>query len=91
MRTIIAAVVVLAALAGAALAEPTGPSFNCNYAKTPDEVAICQDVELSAKDREMASIYFQMVNTSRSDFRNFLRRTQAAWLNARHRSDNLSA
>jgi uncharacterized protein len=58
--------------------EPTGPSFNCNYAKTPDEVVICQDPELSTKDREMASVYFQMVNASRGDFRIFLRRSQAA-------------
>jgi hypothetical protein len=32
--------------------EPTGPSFNCNYAKTPDEVAICQTPERSRLDRK---------------------------------------
>ena len=35
--------------------EPTGPSFNCNYAEAPDEVAICQDPELSRLDRETAN------------------------------------
>jgi uncharacterized protein len=63
--------------------EPTGPSFNCNYAKAPDEVVICQDKELSSKDREMARIYFVMINNP-VGFRH-LRSTQAAWLNARHR------
>jgi hypothetical protein len=63
--------------------EPTGPSFNCNYANAPDEVAICQDKELSSKDREMARIYSVMTN-DRVGFRH-LRSSQAVWLNARHR------
>jgi uncharacterized protein len=83
LRTIIAAVIILAALAGAARAEPTGPSFNCNYAKTPDEVIICQHTELSRKDREMADLYSDIMNMFRAGFRDYVRRTQVAWLSGR--------
>ena len=49
------------------------------YAKTPDEVVICQDAELSRLDREIT------INAYQGGFRAFVRRTQAAWLNNRHR------
>ena len=39
-----------------------GASFNCNAAQRPDEVLICHSDELSALDREMSSIYFQLRN-----------------------------
>ena len=66
--------------------EPTGPSFNCNYAKAPDEVIICQNRELSSKDREMARIYFFLINNASAiSHRHFLRSTQATWLNERRR------
>jgi hypothetical protein len=35
-------------------------SFNCHYAKTADEVLICQDHQLSALDERMAGIYSQV-------------------------------
>jgi uncharacterized protein YecT (DUF1311 family) len=79
------AVVVTAALAGSAAHAETGPSFNCMYAKTPDEVVICQDPELSRLDREMARLYFGTMNDFRGGFRDFIRRSQASWLNSRHR------
>ena len=65
--------------------EPTGPSFNCNYAKAPDEVAICQDPKLSELDREMAGFYSGAMNYYRGASRDSIRRSQAAWLNSRHR------
>lgn len=37
-------------------------SFNCNYAKKPVEVAICQDPNLSRLDEQMAQTYFDIVN-----------------------------
>jgi hypothetical protein len=37
---------------------PTGPSFNCRYAKSSDEVAICQVPKLAEMDVKLASLYF---------------------------------
>jgi uncharacterized protein YecT (DUF1311 family) len=67
--------------------EPTGPSFNCNYANAPDEIAICQDPELSNLDRETARLYSEAMNSRfyRGSARASIRRDQAAWLNSRHR------
>jgi uncharacterized protein len=64
--------------------EPTGPSFNCNYAKAPDEVVICQDPELSNLDRETARLYSEAMNYYRGGARASIRRDQVAWLNQRH-------
>ena len=64
--------------------EPTGPSFNCNCAKAPDEVAICQDPELSNLDRETARLYSEAMNYYRGGARASIRRDQVAWLRQRH-------
>lgn len=37
-------------------------SFNCRYAKTPDEVAICQSSYLSGLDQRMSTLYFRVRN-----------------------------
>lgn len=55
-----AAFLALPALAGPAAAQ----SFNCNYAKLPTEVAICQDRELASADEEMATEYYQLTNAA---------------------------
>jgi uncharacterized protein len=39
------------------IAAPVSPSFNCRYARTPVEQAICSDPALAAKDRRMARLY----------------------------------
>jgi uncharacterized protein len=82
-KTLLAAAVITAALAGVARAEPTGPSFNCMDAHSPDEVLICQDENLSAKDRRMASVYSVIINMYRGGYRDYVRRTQAEWRRAR--------
>ena len=51
-----------------------GPSFNCAYAKAPDEVLICQNEELAAQDREMASDYSWGLNNFKRGFRAYLSR-----------------
>lgn len=38
-------------------AAPVSPSFNCRYARTAVEQAICSDPALAAKDRRMARLY----------------------------------
>ena len=37
-------------------------SFNCRYAKTPDEVAICGDPRLSQLDERMSRRFFTLRN-----------------------------
>jgi uncharacterized protein len=64
--------------------EPTGLSFNCMYAKMPDEVGICQSAELSAKDRQLADVYSQIMLRFRGGFRAFQQNRQADWLRERH-------
>lgn len=32
-------------------------SFNCRYARTPDEVTICEDARLSALDERLAPVF----------------------------------
>jgi uncharacterized protein YecT (DUF1311 family) len=65
-----------------------GPSFNCNWTKTPDEVAICQDEELSAMDREMALAYFDYINRYSAGIRDHVVREQRAWLKRRRACGN---
>jgi hypothetical protein len=42
----------------AATTSTATPSFNCKYAKAPDEAAICQTPKLSEMDAKLASLYF---------------------------------
>ena len=50
-KTMLAAVLLAIPMCAAADAQPAqGPSFNCRYAKAPDEVAICQDPALADDD-----------------------------------------
>jgi uncharacterized protein len=58
-------------------------SFNCRYAKTPDEVLICQDPRLSALDQRMSSIFFRRRNRLSGRARADLDAEQAAWLRGR--------
>ena len=37
------------------------PSFNCSYARTRGEVAVCRSPELAALDRQMASQYYRAI------------------------------
>jgi uncharacterized protein len=57
------------------------PSFNCRYARTSVERAICADPALAAKDRRMAILYEQ---AGGSRFRP-VDPTQWGWLAARNR------
>lgn len=78
-------------------AEHRGPSFNCRYAKTPDEIWICRSPELSMYDRNMAELYFKQMQpltaaeqrdlaTTKRDYRSMQRQwkaEQARWLKQR--------
>lgn len=55
------------------------PSFNCRYARTPVEQAICSDPVLATKDRRMAKLYEQAGGARFGP----VEPTQRAWLAAR--------
>jgi uncharacterized protein len=67
------------ALAQAAHAQ----SFNCRYARTPDEIAICENGRLSRLDERLSGRFFRLRDSLYGPDRARLDREQAAWLNAR--------
>ncbi len=71
------------ALAAALPAGARAQSFNCRYAKSPDEVLICQDRRLAALDERMSSIFFRVRNRLFGQRRADLEADQAAWLRER--------
>ena len=60
-------------------------SFNCRYARTPDEISICENPRLSALDERMSSRFFRLRDRLYGPDRARLERDQAAWLNTRLR------
>ena len=58
-------------------------SFNCRYARTPDEVAICQNGRLSDLDERLSSRFFRLRDNLYGPDRARLDREQAAWLSRR--------
>jgi uncharacterized protein YecT (DUF1311 family) len=58
-------------------------SFNCRYAKTPDEVAICDNSSLAEMDVKMSNLYFGYRNFYHGPARRRLEADQAAWLKTR--------
>jgi uncharacterized protein YecT (DUF1311 family) len=59
------------------------PSFNCQHAKAPDEVAICQTPKLSEMDTKMANLYSGYRNLTSGPARHQLEVNQAVWLQHR--------
>jgi uncharacterized protein len=59
-------------------------SFNCRYARTADEVTICQDARLSRLDERLSSRFFRLRDSLSGPDRARLDRGQSAWLDARH-------
>jgi uncharacterized protein len=55
-------------------------SFNCRYAKTPDEVAICGDPRLSQLDERMSRRFFTLRNELIPPEQVRLDDTQGQWL-----------
>jgi uncharacterized protein len=58
-------------------------SFNCSYAKTADEVLICQSPELARMDSVLASNYADLRGMLNSRERAWLQNEQRGWLRAR--------
>jgi hypothetical protein len=66
------------------LTESGGPSFNCSYAKTPDEVLICENVDLSNQDVYLVNFFYQLRNQAPARVRAQMDASEAAWLRQRH-------
>ena len=58
-------------------------SFNCRYAKTPDEVLICQDNQLAKLDIKLASIYSRYLNLLKGRELRKLQNDQTEWFASR--------
>jgi uncharacterized protein YecT (DUF1311 family) len=71
--------------APAARAIPSGgkPSFNCRYARTRGEIAVCGDSGLAALDRQMAAQFYRALSTADARQRQLLTRTRDAFLRYR--------
>ena len=74
MRALLLGAATLAVLATSAHAyyyvDPSKqPSFDCRYAKAPDEVLICESPELAELDRTMAAAYSAQYNITKADIR----------------------
>jgi uncharacterized protein len=61
------------------------PSFNCRYARTGSEVAVCNDGDLAALDRQMSAQYYRALASSDARQRSLLGATRDQFLRARDR------
>jgi uncharacterized protein len=60
-------------------------SFNCRYARQPDEVTICEDRRLSQLDERLSARFYRLKNRLDGRELDRLERTQAIWLSRRSR------
>jgi uncharacterized protein len=74
---VLATLLVIAPQAGAA-------SFNCRYAKSSVEVAICQDEDLQTLDERMAKYYFTLGPLLPYGARAKLKRSQSSFIARRN-------
>lgn len=75
-----------AALALAVLALPgiaQAQSFNCRYARSADEVLVCQDPELSALDERLSRVFYGVRGSLGGAGVARLDEDQADWLSSR--------
>lgn len=56
------------------------PSFNCRYARTRGEIAVCEDSGLASLDRQMASQYVSALREAGSEERRLLQQTRTRFL-----------
>jgi uncharacterized protein len=74
----------LLVLAVVALPSPAeAQSFNCRYARDADEIAICDDPELSRLDERMSRLFFDVRDSVGGRGQAALDAEQAEWLESR--------
>lgn len=59
------------------------PSFNCRYARTRSEIAVCNDAGLASLDRQMASQYVRAVQAADPEQQRLLQQTRLRFLRYR--------
>lgn len=59
------------------------PSFNCNFARSRGEIAVCNNPRLATLDRDMAAQYYRAVDTADVGQRELLRSTRSRFLGFR--------
>ena len=59
------------------------PSFNCRYARTRGEIAVCRNSALASLDRQMAVQFFSAIAVARPGQRAMLQRTRVRFLSYR--------
>ena len=64
-------------------AASANPSFNCRYARTRGEIAVCNSTSLAALDRQMAAQFNSAMASASPAQRNLLQRTRTAFLSYR--------
>ena len=64
------------------------PSFNCRYARTRGEIAVCSDGGLAALDRQMAAQFYRAISAASPRQRQLLRSTRDEFLRFRDRCTN---
>jgi hypothetical protein len=69
----------------AASAGQARPSFNCRYARTRGEIAVCRDPGLAALDRQMAAQFYRALRTADPRQRATLTATRDSFLRFRDR------
>ena len=67
----------------AAGSQTKAQSFNCDLARTPDEVLICQDADLLRLDERLAAVYASVRRRLDVKDRRELEFEQASWLQSR--------
>jgi uncharacterized protein len=69
--------------AGKVPAVASRPSFNCRYARTRGEIAICKNGGLASLDRQMAAQYYRAIASADARQRRRLKTTRDAFLRQR--------
>jgi uncharacterized protein len=62
---------------------PATPSFDCQTAKRPSEIAICANKRLARHEASLAKLYFETIRNMQLDEQNAFRAEQRAWLKYR--------
>ena len=78
-----ACVAILLSLGASALDRASAQSYNCRYARSADEVLICQDGGLAALDERMSALYFSLRNRLAGPDSGRLEDTRHYWLSER--------
>ena len=67
------------------------PSFDCRSAKQPDEIAVCNDATLAAKDVALTNLYNRLKASLNADGQRQLSAYEAVWLKSRAQCGSLAS